>query len=64
MVRLPFKKSPECLGSSFEMARNRFLSLDRRLERDSILKSMYEEFMQEYVSLGHMSPYTNRVALY
>ncbi|XP_073835822.1 uncharacterized protein [Musca autumnalis] len=58
VVRLPFKKSPECLGNSLEMARRRFLSLERRLERDSTLKSMYEEFMQEYVSLGHMSPYS------
>ncbi|XP_061387580.1 uncharacterized protein LOC133322632 [Musca vetustissima] len=57
-VRLPFKKSPNCLGNSLEMARRRFLSLERRLERDYTLKSMYEEFMEEYVSLGHMSPYT------
>lgn len=56
-VRLPFKKSPEVLGDSFEMARKRFLSLERRLERDATLKSMYVEFMDEYLSLGHMSPY-------
>ncbi|XP_073820296.1 uncharacterized protein [Musca autumnalis] len=58
VVRLPFKKSPSYLGNTFEMARRRFLSLERRLERDQTLKSMYEEFMQEYVSLGHMSLYT------
>ncbi|XP_073814286.1 uncharacterized protein isoform X1 [Musca autumnalis] len=56
-VRLPFKKLPYCLGNSFEIARKGFLSLERRLERDSTLKSMYEAIMQEYVSLGHMSPY-------
>ncbi|XP_073814252.1 uncharacterized protein [Musca autumnalis] len=56
--RLPFKKLPNHLGSSLEISRRRFLSLERRLERDSTLKSMYEVIMQEYVSLGHMSPYT------
>ncbi|XP_073847639.1 uncharacterized protein [Musca autumnalis] len=57
-VRLPFKKLPNYLGNSLEISRRRFLSLERRLERDSTLKSMHEEFKQEYVSLGHMSPYT------
>ncbi|XP_073845474.1 uncharacterized protein [Musca autumnalis] len=47
--RLPFKKSPNYLGNTFEIARRRFLSLERRLERDQTLKSMYEELMQEYV---------------
>ncbi|XP_073839184.1 uncharacterized protein isoform X2 [Musca autumnalis] len=56
-VRLPFKKLPNYLGNSLEISRRRFLSLERRLERDSTLKSMYEAIMQEYVSLGHMSPY-------
>ncbi|XP_073819974.1 uncharacterized protein [Musca autumnalis] len=56
-VRLPFKKLPNSIANSFEIARRRFLSLERRLERDSTLKSMYEAIMQEYVSLGHMSPY-------
>ncbi|XP_073820359.1 uncharacterized protein [Musca autumnalis] len=57
-VRLPFKKLRNYLGNSLQIARRRFLSLERRLERDSTLKLMHEELMQEYVSLGHMSPYT------
>ncbi|GBP10481.1 hypothetical protein EVAR_70789_1 [Eumeta japonica] len=56
-VRLPFKKSPELLGNSFEMARKRFLSVERRLDRDLSLKTMYVQFMDEYLSLGHMSLY-------
>ncbi|XP_073838259.1 uncharacterized protein isoform X2 [Musca autumnalis] len=56
-VRLPFKKLPNCLGNSFDIARKRFLLLERRLERDSILKLMYEAIMQEHVSLGYMSAY-------
>ncbi|XP_073828191.1 uncharacterized protein [Musca autumnalis] len=57
-VHLPFKKLPNHLGKSLEISRRRFLSLERRLERDSILKSRYEAIMQEHVSLGYMSPYT------
>ncbi|XP_075157710.1 uncharacterized protein LOC142230976 [Haematobia irritans] len=57
VVRLPFKENPKCLGDSFEAARKRFLSLERRLDRDLQLKSMYKEFMDEYLSLGHMSLY-------
>ncbi|XP_073821302.1 uncharacterized protein [Musca autumnalis] len=56
-VRLPFKKLSNYIGNSFAISRRRFLSLESRLERESTLKSMHEEFMQEYVSLGYMSPY-------
>ena len=54
-VRLPFNKPAEVLGNSFDMVRKRFLSLERRLDRDSTLKSMYIQFMNVYLSLGHMS---------
>ncbi|CAG9562226.1 unnamed protein product [Danaus chrysippus] len=37
------------------MAKRRFLSLERRLERDSHLKNLYISFMREYINLGHMS---------
>ena len=55
MVRLQFKTSPTVLGQSFEMARRRFFSLERRLQRDTALKKSYKEFLQEYTALGHMS---------
>ncbi|XP_037958187.1 uncharacterized protein LOC119687775 [Teleopsis dalmanni] len=58
-VRLPFKESPEVLGESFEMAKRRFLSLERRLERQHTLKEDYVKFMQEYLMLGHMSRVDN-----
>ncbi|XP_037930221.1 uncharacterized protein LOC119664950 [Teleopsis dalmanni] len=58
-VRLPFKESPEVLGESFEMAKRRFLSLERRLERQQTLKEDYVKFMQEYLMLGHMSRVDN-----
>ena len=55
-VKLPFKFSTKSLGLSFETAKRRFLSLERRLSKDCILKDMYMNFMQEYLDLGHMSP--------
>lgn len=55
MVRLPFKTDPQSLGQSFEMARRRFLSLERRLQREHTLKQSYKDFIHEYEALGHMS---------
>lgn len=55
-VRLPFKKSNMILGESFLVAKRRFFALERRLQRDAVLKQMYSSFMDEYEALGHMSP--------
>ena len=60
-VSLPFKSSPETLGSSYETAKRRFLALEKRLEKNSELKCMYLDFMKEYVDLGHMSPTNNTI---
>ncbi|KAL7735133.1 hypothetical protein ACLKA6_001998 [Drosophila palustris] len=40
-VSLPFKIDPKILGSSFETAKRRFLSLERRVSKDLELKEMY-----------------------
>ncbi|XP_075167480.1 uncharacterized protein LOC142239573 [Haematobia irritans] len=54
-VSLPFKTSPSVIGSSFENARRRFFSLERRLSQDDQMRVMYHDFMGEYLDLGHMS---------
>ena len=54
-VRLPFKENPELLGNSFECAKRRFLSLERKLLRDPSLHKMYQEFIDEYNNLQHMT---------
>ncbi|XP_055838755.1 uncharacterized protein LOC129906835 [Episyrphus balteatus] len=57
VVRLPFKEDPSVfLGDSFEVAKRRFLALERKLEKNQELKQLYASFMQEYEDLGHMSP--------
>ncbi|KAH8283277.1 hypothetical protein KR054_002710, partial [Drosophila jambulina] len=48
-------------GNSFEVAKRRFLSLERRLSRDSCMKAMYLEFMEEYLALCHMSLADNKI---
>lgn len=55
IVRLPRTENPEIvLGSSKDIAERRFLSLERRLERDPATKEAYHKFMDEYLTLGHM----------
>lgn len=53
VVTIPLKDSPESLGDSYAMAKRRFFSLERKLERDSKLKGRYMEFMREYSDLNH-----------
>ncbi|XP_055909426.1 uncharacterized protein LOC129944194 [Eupeodes corollae] len=55
MVHLPLKRDPNCLGASYDIAFRRFLSLERRLSKNSSLKTEYVDFMKQYESLGHMS---------
>ncbi|RVE43851.1 hypothetical protein evm_011519 [Chilo suppressalis] len=54
-VRIPLKESTTELGNSYEVAKNRFLSLERKLERNVEYKQMYHEFINEYIGLGHMT---------
>ncbi|XP_069355819.1 uncharacterized protein [Maniola hyperantus] len=55
IVSLPLKESPEVLGDSYQMAKSRFLSLERKLARDSNMRQLYVEFMKEYLTLDHMT---------
>lgn len=43
------------LGESKEIALRRFMAIERRMRADKDLREAYKEFMQEYISLGHMS---------
>ena len=42
------------LGDSKPIALKRFYGLERRFGRDATLKKLYTEFIQEYLSMGHM----------
>ncbi|XP_062704653.1 uncharacterized protein LOC134286958 [Aedes albopictus] len=42
------------IGESRSTTLDRFLKLEKRLERNSEMKEQYHAFMQEYLDLGHM----------
>ncbi|XP_011858178.1 PREDICTED: uncharacterized protein LOC105555746 [Vollenhovia emeryi] len=55
VVKLPIKEGVlEKSGESRDIARRRFLSLERRLNKDAELKNEYIQFMRDYERLGHM----------
>ncbi|XP_045778087.1 uncharacterized protein LOC123875994 [Maniola jurtina] len=54
-VGIPMKGDESTLGDSFQRAKLSFLSLEKRLQKQSTLKAMYIDFMNEYKNLGHMS---------
>ncbi|XP_055920727.1 uncharacterized protein LOC129952226 [Eupeodes corollae] len=53
-VRLPFRENGEALGDSKQLALNRFMSLERRLNKNPTLRRDYIKFMDEYEAFGHM----------
>ncbi|XP_072398107.1 uncharacterized protein [Diabrotica undecimpunctata] len=59
IVKLPFKENIERLGESYTIAYKRFLNLERKLNSKPELKKLYNEFIQEYLNLGHMKKVEN-----
>ncbi|XP_043288383.1 uncharacterized protein [Venturia canescens] len=55
IVRLPLRSSAIQLGQSFHTAHACLNRLVRKLDRDSHYKGLYDTFLGEYESLGHMS---------
>ncbi|XP_043267664.1 uncharacterized protein [Venturia canescens] len=55
IVRLPLRSSTIQLGQSFHTAHACLNRLVRKLDRDSHYKGLYDTFLGEYESLGHMS---------
>lgn len=56
VIRLPLFQDPQVLGDSLFMACKRFHNLERRLSKDNLLTRQYDEFIQEYITMGHMEP--------
>lgn len=54
IVPLPFRDDVNKLGQSREMAVQRFLSNEKKRERQPNINIQYQEFIQEYYDLGHM----------
>ncbi|XP_018397196.1 PREDICTED: uncharacterized protein LOC108775361 [Cyphomyrmex costatus] len=55
IVKLPINDDKmQQLGESYEIAKRRFLKLERRLSFQPEVYSQYKKFMQEYIDLNHM----------
>ena len=57
VVKLPFKEDFQ-LGETRPTAERRFLALERRLQGNNTLKTLYSDFLTEYLKLGHMKEVT------
>ncbi|XP_030746008.1 uncharacterized protein LOC115874849, partial [Sitophilus oryzae] len=55
VVTIPLKQGPEVLGDKYDIAKPRFLSLERRFKRDPEFKKRYINFINEYKNMKHMS---------
>ncbi|XP_062556820.1 uncharacterized protein LOC134221646 [Armigeres subalbatus] len=53
VVQLPFRESIHQLGNSRSLAMKRFLSSEKRLSNKLEMRNMYQDFLQEYIDLGH-----------
>ncbi|XP_050302472.1 uncharacterized protein LOC126740480 [Anthonomus grandis grandis] len=59
VVRLPFKQPDIDLGDTRHQALRRFNLLENRLIRNPSLRSLYNDFMQDYLDQNHMIPCTS-----
>lgn len=55
IVKIPFKHDPSHLGDSRQIAVKQFMNLERKLLSNPKLKDSYEQFLDEYLKLGHMT---------
>nr|CAI5863233.1 unnamed protein product [Callosobruchus analis] len=61
VVSLPLKHDTTLLGESRNLALKRFHQLERKLTTNDKLKKLYVQFLDEYLSLGHMSLVENPI---
>ncbi|XP_014298655.1 uncharacterized protein LOC106693841 [Microplitis demolitor] len=54
-VRLPFNNKKSALGESYSSALRRFYALERKFQQKPDVRDDYVAFLNEYISLGHMS---------
>ncbi|KAI5715931.1 hypothetical protein M8J77_024772 [Diaphorina citri] len=52
-VSLPFKANPNILGNSYDIAKKRLVSLERKFSHNNELKQSYTAAISEYITQGH-----------
>lgn len=55
IVQLPLKEHPIVLGNSKSIALKKLFDLERKLDQNEKFRTLYSDFMREYISLNHMS---------
>ncbi|XP_076377802.1 uncharacterized protein LOC117225168 [Megalopta genalis] len=55
IVAIPFNEQVRQLGESRTQAERRLVNLERKLRKNPDLRARYNEFLREYVDLGHMT---------
>ncbi|XP_021960711.1 uncharacterized protein LOC110856534 [Folsomia candida] len=55
-IRWPFIAEPELLGSSYQMAHSRWLSMERRLATDPALSQDYHKQFEDLIQSGQLEP--------
>lgn len=58
-VKLPFKNRNVDYGNSRKKAIARLLQLERKFNKDQNLQKRYQEFLDEYLEMGHMRKVTS-----
>ncbi|XP_059054953.1 uncharacterized protein LOC131849000 [Achroia grisella] len=56
IVALPFCKDPSTLGDSYQLAKKRFLCLERKLIASPAFKLAYDDVILDYIDKGYISP--------
>lgn len=56
VVPIPWKENASCLGDSYNNAVKFYLGQEYRWSQNAEHKQMSDEFMREFLNLGHMSP--------
>jgi len=54
MVQLSLRDNYTQLGSSYDNAKRKLITMEKKLARQPELKNQYDSFMQEYLNLNHM----------
>ena len=55
VVKIPFKNgSPPNLDFTFDIARKRLLSVERRFRHDAVVRDAYHDFINEFLDLKHL----------
>ncbi|XP_015375590.1 PREDICTED: uncharacterized protein LOC107170085 [Diuraphis noxia] len=63
VLQLPIKANANKLEDSVTMATSRFMSVERRIQKDPYLHTEYIKFMQEYLEMGHIQEVCSELSI-